>query len=120
MSVVAKLGLMRFPLSSRQQHPGISAQGLVASSAITSSGSPRNTTSHRSLRRHAPGVAEECGPIATVVALPRNSLNHCCGTLSSGCGHLQNRYEGALGITRKSGRNESNCRLVSAMLQLFT
>ena len=60
-------------------------------------------TSHPVLRSVAPGVAEECGPMATLTALPDKPANHSLGMRSSGGGQRQNKYDGAVGITRKPG-----------------
>src|SRR4051794_14192584 len=107
MSVTPSDGVRCIPLSSRQQHPAISLHDFDASSGIVWSGSPRIPTSHPSLRIVAGGVADVCGPIATFTAFPPISANHSFGTLTSGGGQRQNRYDGAVGITRKSGANAS-------------
>src|SRR5579871_524663 len=99
MSVTPSDELTCTPLSSRQQHPSISLHGLVASRGSVWSGSPRIPTSHCIFRMAAAGVAEVCGPIATFTALPPNSANHCFGILTSGGGHRQNKYDGAVGMT---------------------
>src|SRR4051812_10740333 len=83
------------------------SHGFDASSAMAKSGSPRSTTSHPVLRRVAAAVAEPCGPIVTLTADVPNPANHSAGTRNSGGGHRQNKYEGAVGIIRKSGANAS-------------
>src|SRR5581483_1018862 len=93
----------------RQQQPSISDQGFDASCGMVWSGSPRIATSQFNFFNVAPGVAEGCGPIATFTARPSSSANHFCGTRNSGGGHRQNKYDGAVGITRKSGLNRSSC-----------
>src|SRR3954447_21992170 len=81
------------------------SHGFDASSAMVKSGSPRSTTSHFVFRSVAAAVADPCGPMATFTAEVPNPANHSAGTRSSGGGHRQNKYEGAVGITRKSGAN---------------
>src|SRR5579864_4580283 len=103
MSVTPRFGFKWIPDSSRQQQPSISDHVPDASCESVWSGSPRIATSQFNLRRVAPGVAEGCGPIATFTALLSSSANHLCGTRNSGGGQRQKRYEGAVGITRKSG-----------------
>src|SRR5215208_4278862 len=105
MSVTANDADMCSPSESLQQTPSIELHGLVAKSAIAWSGSPLITTSARVFRKVADGVAEECGPIATFTARPPIAANQSIGTRSSGGGHRQNRYDGAVGMTRKSGSN---------------
>src|SRR5215470_2640718 len=74
------------PAAERQQHPAIDLHAVVASFGKVSSGFSRNTTSQPSFRRVAAGVADPCGPMATLTAPDFNSRNHICGTRSSGGG----------------------------------
>src|SRR5579864_4982328 len=103
MSVTPRVGVKWIPDSSRQQQPSISDHVPDASCASVWSGSPRIATSQFNFLKVAPGVAEGCGPIATFTASPPSSANHFCGTRNAGGGQRQKRYEGAVGITRKSG-----------------
>ena len=105
MSVTACSGEMCSPLSSFQQQPSIADHGVEASWGRVWSGSPRRATSQFNFLSVAEGVAELCGPMATFTALESSSRNQVCGTRSSGGGQRQNKYDGAVGITRKLGSN---------------
>src|SRR5438477_4678336 len=77
MSVTANDGDMCWPSEDFQQHPSICDHGSWASLGRTWSGSPRNATSQFSLRSVEAGVAEACGPIATLIAPHSKAWNHC-------------------------------------------
>src|SRR5579862_7469629 len=111
MLVMAVVGVIWSPSADFQQQPSISDHAVEANFGNVSSGSPRMATSHFNLRNVAAGVAELWGPMATFTALLSSAVNHCCGTRSSGGGQRQNKYDGAVGMIRKSGANLSSlCR----------
>src|ERR1051326_1916963 len=118
MSATPKEGEMYSSETLRQQHPSMVFQSSVASRGKVKSGSPRITTCTFNLRIADAGVEEGCGPIATFVAFPSSAANHSLGTRTSGGGQRQNKYEGAVGITRKSGAKSATRDLVSVVLSL--
>src|SRR5437763_15017179 len=103
MSVTPNSGLIWNVSPVLKQHPVIWSQDLLASSGMVWAGSPRRATSQPVLRIVAAGVAEGCGRISTFNDLLPSPAIHSMGTRSSGGGHRQNKYDGAVGMTRKSG-----------------